>query len=192
MVTLGLNPGEADTSFQGRHGIFAGEIGEFGCYSAWAASDPYRRSPWEDSHGVNRYSRRLLNFARRWSDDESVSGADLLTVEMYPWHSKSVTAAMRPPARVLRDFVWAPLSEVAVPLLFAFGAEWALMCEQLGLKQEARWGPGGKDMGSPVKSRTVITYRLNTAQRIVVCWQLGYAGPPRAEDVTRLRDVLSD
>ena len=43
---------------------------------------------------------------------------------------------MRPSAQVLRDFVWAPLAEVAVPLLFAFGAEWALMCEQLGLKQE--------------------------------------------------------
>ena len=192
MVTLGLNPGEADTSFQGRHGIFASEIGELGAYSTWAASDPYRRSPWEDSHGVNRYSRRLLNFARRWSDDESVSGADLLTVEMYPWHSKRVTAAMRPSARVLRDFVWAPLAEVTVPLLFAFGAQWALMCEQLGLTQEARWGAGGKNLGSPVKSRTVITYRLNADQRIVVCWQLGYAGPPRAEDVTRLRAVLGD
>jgi hypothetical protein len=99
---------------------------------------------------------------------------------------------MRPSAQVLRDFVWAPLAEVAVPLLFAFGAEWALMCEQLGLTQEDRWGPGGKDLGSPVKSRTVVTYRLNTDQRIVVCWQLGYAGPPRAEDVTRLRAVLGD
>ncbi len=105
-------------------------------------------------------------------------------MEMYPWHSKSVTAAMRPSARVLRDFVWAPLAEVAVPLLFAFGAEWALMCKQLGLKQEARWGPGGNDLGNPVKSRTVITYRLNADQRIVVCWQLGYAGPPHVEDVT--------
>ncbi len=191
MVTLGLNPGEADTSFQGRHGIFAGEIGD-GAYSTWAATDPYRRPPWEDSHGVPRHSRRLLDFARRWNDDESVSGADLLTVEMYPWHSKSVTATMHPPAGVLNEFVWAPLAEIAVPLFFAFGAEWARMCEQLGLEPENRWGAGGKDFGSPVKSRTVITYCLSEEQRVVVSWQQGYAGPPRAEDVMRLRAVLDD
>src|ERR1700757_3645649 len=57
MVTLGLNPGEADISFQGRHGIFAGEIGELGCYSAWAASDPYGQPAWEDRHRINRYRR---------------------------------------------------------------------------------------------------------------------------------------
>ncbi len=192
MVTLGLNPGQADTSFQGRHGIFADEIGELGAYSTWAASDPYRRSPWEDIHGVNRYSRRLLDFARRWTGDESVSGADLLTVEMYPWHSKNVTATMRPPAGVLKEFVWRPLAEVSLPFFFAFGADWARMCEQLGLEPENRWGAGGKDFGSLVKSRTVITYRLSAAQRVVVSWQQGYAGPPRAEDVTRLRAVLAD
>ncbi len=192
MVTLGLNPGQADISFQGRNGIFAGEIGELGAYSTWAASDPYRRSPWEASYGVPRYCRKLLNFARRWNDDESVSGADLLTVEMYPWHSKNVTATMCPPASVLDEFVWAPLAEIAVPLFFAFGARWARMCEQLGLKPENRWGAGGKDFGSPVKSRTVITYRLSAEQRVVVSWQQGYAGPPRAEDVTRLRAILGD
>ncbi len=192
MVTLGLNPGEADVSFQGRNGIFAEEIGELGCYSAWAATDPYGQPAWEDRHRINRYRRELVKFARRWTDDDDLSGADLLVVEMYPWHSKNVTATMRPPASVLDEFVWAPLAEIVVPLFFAFGAEWALMCEQLGLKQECRWGRGGKDLGSPVKSRTVITYRLNDEQRIVVCWQQSYAGPPRAEDVTRLRAVLGD
>jgi hypothetical protein len=192
MVTLGLNPGEADLYFQGRNGVFAREIAERGSYSAWAATDPYRRSPWEAAHRVNRYSRELLNFARRWTGDDQVSGADLLTLEMYPWHSKSVTATMRPPAAVLSDFVWAPLAEVAVPLCFAFGADWASNCKQLGLEQEDRWGAGGRDLGSPVKSRTVITYRLSPEQRVVVSWQQGYAGPPGADDVERLRAVLGD
>jgi hypothetical protein len=93
---------------------------------------------------------------------------------------------------VLREFVWGPLAEVAVPHFFAFGAEWARMCEQLGLDQQDRWGAGGKDFGSPVKSRTVITYRLSLHQRVVVSWQQGYAGPPRADDVERLREVLGD
>jgi hypothetical protein len=192
MVVLGINPGEADVSFQGRNGVFAKEIAELGSYSAWAATDRYRLPPWESRHGINRYGRAQLNFVRRWTEDEKLSAADLLTVEMYPWHSRKVTAAMRPPAAVLKEFVWAPLAEVEVPFFFAFGAAWASMCEQLGLKQESRWGPGGKDMGSSVASRTVVTYRLPTEQRIVVCWQKGYAGPPGAEDVQRLRAVLGD
>jgi hypothetical protein len=97
----------------------------------------------------------------------------MITVEMYPWHSKSVTAAMHPPASVLDEFVWAPLAEIAVPLFFAFGARWARMCEQLGLEPENRWGAGGKDFGSAVKSRTVITYRLSEEQRVVVSWPAG-------------------
>jgi len=190
MVVLGINPGDADLAFQGRDGIFAREISELGSYSAWAATDRYRMPAWEGHHGINRYARAQLNFVRRWTGDEQISAADLLTVEMYPWHSKRVTAAMRPPAAVLEEYVWAPLAEVAVPLFFAFGAAWTVMCEQLGLKQECRWGPGGKDLGSKVESRTVITYRLGTGQRVVVCWQQGYAGPPGAEDVERLRAVL--
>jgi hypothetical protein len=192
MVILGINPGEADLTFQGRDGIFAGQIAELGSYSAWAATDPYRLPPWESRHGINVYGRAQLNFVRRWTEDEELSAADLLTVEMYPWHSKNVTAAMRPPAAVLQEFVWAPLAEVDSPLFFAFGAGWTLMCEQLGLKPESRWGPGGKDLGSKVKSRSVVTYRLSTGQRVVVCWQQGYAGPPGTEDVQRLRVVLGD
>jgi len=192
MVILGINPGEADLTFQGRNGIFAREIAELESYSAWAATDRYRLPPWEGRHGINRYGRAQLNFARRWTDDEALSGTDLLTVEMYPWHSKNVTATMRPPAGVLKEFVWRPLAEVSLPFFFAFGADWARMCEQLGLEPENRWGAGGKDFGSPVKSRTVITYRLSAEQRVVVSWQQGYAGPPGAEDVTRLRAVLGD
>lgn len=192
MVVLGINPGEADVTFQGRDGIFATEIAELGSYSKWAATDRYRLPPWEGRHGTNRYARAQLNFVRRWTEDDELTAAELLTVEMYPWHSKNVTAAMRPPPAVLEEFVWAPLAEIAVPLFFAFGAVWTLMCEQLGLKQECRWGPGGKDLGSKVTSRTVVTYRLDTGQRVVVAWQQGYAGPPGAEDVHRLRAVLSD
>lgn len=190
MVILGINPGQADVSFQGRDGIFAREIAELGSYSAWAATDRYRKPAWESRHGTNRYARAQLNFVRRWTEDAELSAADLLTVELYPWHSKNVTAAMRPSAAVLQEFVWAPLAETTAPLFFAFGAPWALMCEQLGLKPECRWGPGGKDLGSKVESRTVVTYRVSTEQRVVVCWQQGYAGPPGAEDIHRLRAAL--
>jgi hypothetical protein len=192
LVTLGINPGGADLEMQGRDGVFARQIAELGSYSAWAATDPYGQPAWERGHGVNDYRRRRLTFARRWTRDDALPNHDLLDVALYPWHSNKVIATMRPPAAALDEFVWRPLAEIPVPLFFAFGARWAPMCERLGLRQTGRWGPGGKDLGSPVMSRTVITYRLSSEQRIVVCWQQGYAGPPRAEDVERLRAVLAE
>lgn len=190
VVMLGLNPGEADLHFQGRAGLFADDIRRLGSFSRWATTDPYGPGPWEQRNGVNVYRRARLSFARRWTGDDSIEGRDLLVVELYPWHSKRVTATMSPPTDVLESYVWTPLAETRAPFVFAFGARWARICEKLGLAAEQRWGPGGKAFASEVPSRTVVVYPLNDRQSVVVSWQQGYAGPPGGPGVERLREIL--
>jgi hypothetical protein len=56
-----------------------------------------------------------------------------VTFELYPWHSKDVTATMPPPDDILNAFVWRPLAELPVTDVFAFGAEWARVLRRLGL-----------------------------------------------------------
>ena len=180
IVTLGLNPGRFHAGLQSRDGTFAGEIRELGSYRAWATGNPYLGEVWESLHGPNRYHRNRLGFARHWLDDQSVEGRDVLTMELYPWHSTKVTAAMRPPAEVVDEFIWQPLAELEVSEAFAFGKPWLRICETLGLPMVGRWGTGGDSLGSPVASRTVVGFELPSAQWVLVCWQSGYAGPPAA------------
>lgn len=191
LAMLGLNPGQADLDFQGIRGRFADEIRRLGSFSRWAGTDPYGSEAWEKRNGVNVYRRARLRFAQRWTQDETVAGRDLLIVELYPWHSKRVTATMKPPADVLDTYVWGPLAETDLPLIFAFGARWAKICDNLNLVPEHRWGPGGKAFESEVPSRTVVIYQVSARQRVVVCWQQGYAGPPGEQGVERLREIVA-
>lgn len=190
LVMLGLNPGRAVPRLQARGGVYSEAIRRTS-YSTWAASDPYGGADWERVEGPNVYRRARLRFARRWLDDDQVQGRDLLTVELYPWHSRRVNAVIRPPDEVLDRFLWTPISSLPVEVIFAFGSPWASTLASIGLEPEDHLGRGGRDFGSSVASRTVQIYLLPSGQRLVVSWQAGYAGPPGAEDVARLRQEVA-
>jgi hypothetical protein len=191
LVILGLNPGDASLEFQGRHGIFADQIRRLGSYSAWAARHPYLGDAWTRGKGPNRFWRARLKFARTWLQDPDLEAQDLLGLELYPWHSKGVTSAMRPPDDVLGAFVWRPLAELPVTDIFAFGAEWSRALQRLGMTPIDHLGRGGRTWGSSVPSRTVLVYAAPSKQRLIVAWHSGSAGPPRSDETERLRDALS-
>jgi len=141
-VILGLNPGQAALEFQARDGIFANEIRELGSYSAWAASHPYLGETWTRAKGPDRYGWARLKFARGWLEDPDLEARDVLTFELYPWHSTSVTASIVPPPDIVNDFVWQPIADMPVEFVFAFGKPWLRACERLGLRESGRWGNG--------------------------------------------------
>jgi hypothetical protein len=192
MVTLGLNPGQACPDFQARSGIFAREIRKRGSYSAWAATSPYLGGEWLRVNRSNRYASNRLRFMREWLQDDKLAADQLLTLELYPWHSTRVTAPIRSPAHIVETFVWQPLADIPVEFVFAFGKPWLGVCDALGLREVGRWGRGGVDLGSPVASRAVVAFALPSGQWVVVSWQSGYAGPPGREDTLRIRDRLLD
>ncbi len=194
MVVLGLNPGEFRPRFQARDGIFAKEIEEHGSYSRWATTCPYNRPPWTlpQEMGRNRYYQARLSFTRRWLQDPSADHRDLLIFECYPWHSKSITAPLRPPSEVIDEYVWPPIAELPVRDVFAFGRPWDGIAQALGLRQTRKLGFGGTDYGSKVSGRTVRTYGLPSGQRLVVEWHPGSAGPPSAKETALLREALID
>lgn len=189
-VTLGLNPGQAVFDFQARNGIFANAIREGGSYSAWAAPNPYLSEAWTRVHDRNRYDTARLRFAQAWLGDAALTPNELLTLELYPWHSKRVTASIIPQIDIVEEFIWQPLAEIPVEFVFAFGKPWLGACQRLGLPELSRWGHGGQDFGSPVASRTVVVFELPSGQSVIVLWQSGYAGPPALDDVQRLRERL--
>lgn len=192
MVVLGLNPGEFCPRFQARGGIFAKEIAEHGSYSRWATTCPYNRSPWmlPQEMGENRYYRARLAFTRRWLQDSSADHRDLLIFECYPWHSKSITAPLRPPPETIEEFVWQPIAELPVRDVFAFGRPWDGIARALKLPLTGELGSGGTAYGSKVIGRAVRTYGLPSGQRLVVEWHPGAAGPPSAEETALLRRAL--
>jgi hypothetical protein len=197
LVTLALNPGQAEFGFQGRGGRFADQVASL-TYRGWAKTDPYGSADWESFNTVNRARRsgrrinphreKLLRFARRWQLDENVQGSDLLMVELYPWHSKKVNATIAPPRAVLDEFVWGPLAEVNVDTVFAFGKPWVQVAKRLGLEETHVWDRDA--FCSPAREGAAFLLP-SQRQRLVVLWQSGYAGPPGDADVQRLRDLLN-
>ncbi|MEH0970491.1 hypothetical protein V6U77_05060 [Micromonospora sp. CPCC 205546] len=194
MVVLGLNPGEFRSRFQARGGVFAKEIAEHGSYSRWATTCPYNRPPWTlpQEMGKNRYYEARLAFTRRWLQDPSADHRDLLIFECYPWHSKSITAPLRPPPEIIEEFVWQPVAELPVRDVFAFGRPWDGIAQALKLPLTGELGSGGTDYGSKVPGRAVRTYGLPSGQRLVVEWHRGSAGPPNVKETALLRKALVD
>lgn len=191
MVVLGLNPGAARLDFQARDGIYANAIRKWGSFSAWkAGADCYMDDEWSRVYGSNRYAWNFVRFARRWLEDDTILARQILTLELYPWHSNRVIGRMAPPTDIIDTFVWQPLADVDVEFIFAFGKPWLEVCRALDLPEVGRWGQGGIDLGSAVASRSAVTFALPSGQWVVVSWQLGYAGPPGREDTVRLRERL--
>ncbi|QNP55363.1 anti-phage DNA glycosylase Brig1 [Tessaracoccus defluvii] len=96
LVMLGLNPGAPAPAFQSMDGIYTQRVRETS-YSNWASSGPYTDATWQQAHGRNRYHHNRLAFARRLHNDDTIQNHDLLYIELYPFHSKAVTAAITPP-----------------------------------------------------------------------------------------------
>jgi len=64
--------------------------------------------------------------------------------ELYPWHSTRVTAPIRAPVEIVREFVLEPLGELGDVTVFAFGAPWFTLLPALGVEVLARLGAGGR------------------------------------------------
>ena len=122
-VFLALNPGQADTRFHERNGIFAEEIrANGGSYSAWAASWPYIRDPWVAMKPRNRHHTTRLRFLRDWGGDSQLPCSAMVSFELYPWHSPSITAPFsgKDAQEFIQKYIWEPMVELGAPVL-AFG-----------------------------------------------------------------------
>lgn len=201
MVVLGLNPGGYLPDFQSRTGLYAEEIRELGSYTKWAANNPYLLEKWEKKFGPNRYHRARQKFARRWLEDPNLPESAVVLLELYPWHSTSVTGPMKPDPEIIRRFVWEPIDELRnVSDVFAFGKPWSELIRSLQKgptnEQELQFvetlGKGGHDYGSRVASRTLQVYRRPSGKRIIVEWHSGSAGPPSEVETALLKNALSN
>lgn len=194
IVVLGLNPGVGYPELQGRNppGIWTQRIAEES-YSRCMSRVPYGDDAWRKLHGRDSaYWVKLVNFARRWTDDSNLPVSQILSMEMYPWHSEGLEgSAIRPPAHVIKEFVWDPIGDIDVPAVFAFSTQWLPVCESLGLKQLAWYGPGQLRLIDPTNGRwSVRVFALPSGQALFVSWQLGNANPPGGERIDEFRRIV--
>jgi hypothetical protein len=202
MVVLGLNPGDYIECLQKRNGTYSEQVRKLGSYTKWAATNPYLRDPWKGKKdsaknvfGINRYHANRLTFARRWLGERDIRESVVVLMELYPWHSKSITGVMKPEKEIIRRYVLDPISELTnVTDIFAFGKPWKnLIHELLGTEPE-KFGKdkeqGEKDYGSLVPSRKVHVYSLTPGKRIIVEWHSGSAGPPSEQETDLLEKAL--
>jgi hypothetical protein len=195
LVVLGLNPGIGYDQLQGPDGIWTRRIREqsySGCFERSPAQDT---ASWIALHGRQSvYWNALLRFARRWLEDDKAGPSDILALELYPWHSASVTAPMQPPSELIEQYVWAAVSEIDVPVVFALGAPWFKNVEALGLPQVALFGKGGVPFVEPVNEAAnwrVGVYELPSGQHVVVNSQSGNGQPPGPDRTPILQATLA-
>ena len=192
LVVLGLNPGIGYDSLQSRDGTWAERIRQQGysrCSSRSPAEDP---ETWVALHGKeSRYWANLVRFAQRWLGDPRADVGDILNFELYPWHSAKVTGPMQPPPALLREFVWDPIAEIDTQQVFAFGADWFGVCEDLGLPCLAKYGAGRPfPSGATYQDWRLGIYELPSGQHVVVSAQPGYAGPPGLPRLEVMRGLV--
>ncbi len=198
-VFLALNPGKSYSYMHGRAGVFADEIRkEYGSYSAWAASWPYLRNPWAtwiktEEKRTPHHHRSRLRFLRDWTGEKDLPCNDMVSFELYPWHSRGITAPLggEGAAEFIYEYIWKPVEELGAPV-FAFGADWFSILQNpfLGLDVVKRLGVGGVPYRSHVKSRSVIVLRGSGGLTVIAAKHSGSAGPPNHEDTLRLRDAI--
>jgi hypothetical protein len=185
VVLLANNPGIAKEVLQSRSGVFASQILELG-FTRWAASRPYdgKESEWVRRWGPIRHTVVRREFARRFLRDNSIDFRDMLTVELFPWHSPSLTASIRVQPQTLHEFIMEPLSEFGrdVPVV-ALGRAWA---DALDRAPDLLEDVQSLD-GFIVPSRRARLYAVRSGGRILVVWHSGSDAPPAAPDTGRLR-----
>ena len=191
-VFLALNPGASSPKMQSATGLLTDEIRRMGSYRAWAASWPYLRDIWVKNMNENRHHTSRLKFMRRWWEQPELSADDMLSFELFPWHSARLTAPIRPDPRVIREFVFAPIEELDAPPIFAFGADWFSMLEDhLRLPVIARLGDGGHPYPTRVRDRAAVVFSLPSGAAVIAVKQGGYAGPPSSQETVLLQEVLT-
>lgn len=105
LVVLGLDPGRYEPIFQAWDGILASGIRKFGSYSVWMATTPYLRAPWTKRSVPTATTRPGSGSCAAGSVTRTPRG-QLVIFEAYPLALDRVTAAMKPPANVIDEFVW--------------------------------------------------------------------------------------
>jgi hypothetical protein len=190
VVLLANNPGIAREELQARDGVFAAQILNTG-FTRWASTRPFDSpdSEWVRRCGPIRHRVRRLEFARRFVYDETLDFRDMLTVELFPWHSRSLTTSIRVRPQVLREFIIEPISEFGsdVPVI-ALARGWADALERTSdLLEDVQHLDGFK-----VPSRRARLYRTRGGGRILVVWHSGSDAPPAAPDTERLRTAWFD
>jgi hypothetical protein len=191
-VFLALNPGASSQEMQSRTGLLVDEIKRMGSYRAWAASWPYLRDIWVKNMGRNRHHTSRLTFMRRWWDQPGLKADDMLSFELYPWHSPRLTAPVRPDPELIQRYVFAPLEELDAPPIFAFGADWFSMLEHhLRLPVRARLGVGGDPYPTQAAGRSVVVFSLPSGATVIAVKHRGSAGPPSASETLLLQEALT-
>lgn len=192
VVVLGLNPGVGYTPLQGPSGLWAERIREVGYSRCFVRSPAEDLETWIRHHKTaSRFWANLVRFARRWLDTPDAGVTDILNFELYPWHSYAITAPMRPPADLIDDFIWKPVQEIDTPAVFAFGAPWFEVMEELGLPRIAMFGQGAEPFPEPVAGGWKLgLFRLPSGQVVAVSSQSGYAGPPGPQRLEIMRRLV--
>jgi hypothetical protein len=177
---------------QSATGLLADEIRRMGSYRAWAASWPYLRDIWVKHRGENKHHTSRLKFMQRWWDQPGLTADDMLSFELFPWHSPRLTAPIRPEPDLIETYVFAPIEELGAPPIFAFGVPWFSMLEDhLRLPMIARLGVGGDPYPTQVADRAVAVFALSSGALVIAVKQGGYAGPPSAQETVLLQEALT-
>ena len=192
LVVLGLNPGVAYPSLQGRKGIWAERIRR-SSYSRCFDRSPPDDPEWDAVHGgQSAYWRNLTSFGARWCGDD-FSWRQVLNLELYPWHSASLTAGLNCPPDIVERYILQPLAEVSTEHVFAFGSNWDAVCRLLGFRVLRRYGEGGEPFPGVACPgwKVVLCTAPGLGKEIVVSWQRGYAGPLGEQRTATLRRIVA-
>lgn len=143
-------------------------------------------SEWVRRYGPIRHTVLRREFARRFLQNPSIDFHDMLTVELFPWHSPTLKAAIQVQPRTLREFILEPLSEFGsvVPVI-ALARGWAAALDRTPDLLESVQ----QFKGFAVPSRNARLYSIRGGGRILVVWHSGSDAPPNAHDTERLRTV---
>ena len=90
----------------------------------------------------------------------------------------------------VREYVWEPIADLGAPFVFAFGAPWFKLLPELGVSAIATLGRGGRTYASTVSSRSVLIGSSTAGSIVIAEKHAGAAGPPSAEETTRMREAV--
>jgi hypothetical protein len=129
----------------------------------------------------------LLNFVGLWLSVPKAKVADVLSLELYPWHSRGINGTMKPPADLAWDFVFSPISEMKVRHVFAFSSAWRNIAESLALERIFEEVLAFNAKGH--REWTLSVYKLSSSQMLVVSTRAN-AIPPLGASFTKLIEKL--
>lgn len=188
IVIGGLNPGRAHETLQSRGGRSAKRIKEIG-FTAWAAPRPFNTADGEwrqQGLGTIRLDEDRLRFARGFLRNPGLEFGDLLTIELYPWHSPGLGAhPIRVPPHILDEFILEPLSEFADPAVpkVMFRRAW----EDALRRSDGRAELATTIEGFAGRRRRAQLWRIKERGRLIVEIHGQYDQLPYGDDLERLR-----